>query len=265
MYRNSEIAAAHPDMSSLARKLDAWVERCEGEALRACDLHLWPSRWIKEAAQTRYGLPLQTGHLVPWGANIDPPPPPAVKKIEPDAPLHLLLVGRDWFAKGGPLAFETMQALRGRGVDARLTVIGCQPPPDHLTANVTVHTQLNKAVPEEKANFDAAFAQAHFLVQPSHESYGFVFCEASAHGLPSICLRVGGVPVRDGVNGFALPLGSDAEDFAGKVLALVANPDDYTAVSHSARIEYEERLNWDAWGKATADILRSAVEQKQRI
>ena len=65
--------------------------------------------------------------------------------------MRLLVIGRDWFAKGGPLAFDAMMVLRDKGVDARLTVIGCDPPEFHQNAHVTVHPQLNKAVPAEQA------------------------------------------------------------------------------------------------------------------
>ena len=263
VYRNSEIAAAHPDMSRLARRLDAWIERCEGDALRACDLLLWPSDWVKDAAQARYELAPESSFLVPWGANIDPPAPPAAREIGPGKPVHLLLVGRNWFAKGGPLAFDTMQVLRARGIDARLTVIGCQPPPEHQNAYVTVHPQLNKAVPVERDTFNAAFAQAHVLLQPSYESYGFVFCEASAHGLPSLCLRVGGVPVRDGVNGFALAEGADAASFAELIQSQIDQPAGYAQLCQSSCSEYDTRLNWDAWGQQVAQLLDAAVARKR--
>ncbi|MEN9061359.1 glycosyltransferase [Ponticoccus litoralis] len=143
-----------------------------------------------------------------------------------------------------------MTALRDSGIDARLTVIGCTPPEAHRSEHVTVHPQLNKAVPEELHRFEAAIAAAHFLVQPSYESYGFAFCEASAMGLPALCLRVGGVPVRDGVNGHALPPGATPGDFAALIRRYLDDAPAYAALCASARREYEVRLNWDAWGWA---------------
>ncbi|MBN9886174.1 glycosyltransferase family 4 protein [Pelagibaca abyssi] len=259
IYRNSEIGQAHPSKFPGGRLFDDRVERCEGQVFRRADLLFWPSRWLKEAADDRYGLDPSNSLLVPWGAGIAPPPPPEPTPIGRDRPVELLLVGRDWFAKGGPIAFDTMQALRARGIDARLTVIGCVPPEVHCNDFVTVHPQLDKSVPEEAAIFARAFAEAHFLVQPSYESYGFAFCEASAHGLPALCLAVGGVPVRDGVNGHALPQGSVPEDFAGLIETYLDTPDAYASLSRSARREYEEYLNWDAWGRTVARHLRARV------
>ncbi|MBS0123521.1 glycosyltransferase family 4 protein [Thetidibacter halocola] len=263
VFQASELGRVHGKGFRLTRPLDAWVERCERQALRRADLILWPSHWQRMRAEARYGLSPETALRVPWGANLDRVPSAPPRSIEPDGPLRLLLVGRDWWAKGGPLAFATMQALRTQGVDARLTVIGCTPPEFHRDAYVTVHPQLDKAVPAELATFNKTFGCAHFLVQPSYESYGFAFCEASAHGLPSLCLKVGGVPVLDGVNGHLLPADAKAQDFAAVIQRYRAAPDSYAALCRSTREKYETRLNWDAWGAEVAGLLQEAVARKR--
>ncbi|WP_136442045.1 glycosyltransferase family 4 protein [Pacificoceanicola onchidii] len=263
VYRTSEIGQAHDRLFRFGHLLDGWVERREREMLQQMDLLLWPSDWLQKAAEARYDLSPETAHLVPWGANLDAWPDPVSRSIDLDAPVRLLLIGRNWFAKGGPIAFDCMKALREQGFDARLTVIGCVPPEFHVNEWVTVHPQLNKAVPADLADFNAELAKAHFLVQPSFESYGFAYCEASAFGLPSLCLRVGGVPVRDGINGHALPLGSGADDFAALVRGYIENPGSYAALSSAARAEFEAHLNWDAWGRRVAGLLHEAVDRKR--
>ncbi|SMX31707.1 glycosyltransferase family 4 protein [Maliponia aquimaris] len=265
VYRLSEVGQAHGRHFALGHLLDDWVERRERATLRRMDLLLWPSSWLQDAAEERYGLDPARSHMVPWGANIRTPPSAGPRTLTPGGPIDLLVVGRNWHAKGGPVAFYTMQVLRARGVDARLTVIGCLPPDNHRNAHVTVHRQLNKAVPGELAIFEAALKAAHFMVMPSFESYGFAFCEAAAYGLPALCLRVGGVPVRDGLTGHALPPGADAEDFAAQIQGYLADPAAYSRLSLSARREFEARLNWDAWGSATADLLHEAVARKQHV
>lgn len=263
VFQTSEVGAHHGAGFRLTRPLDGWVERCERDALHNADLVFWPSVWQRDAAAARYGLPPDKAYRIPWGANLDWLPAEEPHRLRTDGPLRLLLVGRDWWAKGGPMAFDTMQALRAQGVDARLTVVGCTPPDVHRSDQVTVHAQLDKAVPEDLATFNMELARAHFLIQPSYESYGFAFCEASAHGLPSLCLAAGGVPVLDGINGFALPIGSDASDFAAVITRYRADPDAYAALSRSARQKYEERLNWDAWGRGVATQMQKAVEVKR--
>ncbi|WP_306043360.1 MULTISPECIES: glycosyltransferase family 4 protein [unclassified Mameliella] len=263
VYRESEIGQAHERIFKLGRFLDDWVERRERAALARADLLLWPSEWLRTAVESRYGIAPDRSRLVPWGANIPAPPLPAPRSLRQGQPVRLLVVGRDWVAKGGPVAFDTMMALRDAEVDARLTVIGCLPPEDHVNPFVTVYPQLNKAVPKEQAIFDTALAESHFMVMPSFESYGFAFCEAAAHGLPSLCLRVGGVPVRDGITGHALPLGAKATDFARIILSYLDAPDSYARLGRAARAEFEERLNWDAWGRRTAALLHEAVARKR--
>lgn len=260
VYRESEVGEAHAT-SVTGRVLDRWAERRERRILQRLDLGLWPSQWLKDAVDARYGLRPGVGHVVEWGANI-PPPPPARKVLTPGR-VNLLVIGRDWFAKGGHTAFDTLMILRATGVDAHLTVIGCKPPDAHRNAWVTVHRQLDKAVPEQLATFEAALANAHFLVQPSFESYGFAFCEASAYGIPSLCLRVGGVPIREGENGHALPPGSGPESFARLIRDYLSAPERYAALSRSARAVYEERLNWPAWGVRTAALLERAMVLKR--
>lgn len=263
IYRNSEIGIWHKSTLA-ARLLDNWIEKRERKTLEATDLLLWPSNWLKEAADARYGLNAETSHVVPWGANLATPAPRITPTVlKPKGPLRLLFIGRNWFAKGGPVAFETMQGLRSNGVDAHLTVIGCNPPSHHLNDHVTVHQQLDKAVPDQLTIFEKLLDDAHFVIMPSYESYGFAFCEASAYGVPSLCLRVGGVPVKDGINGHALPMGSGTADFIAVIERYLEDPKAYTKLAGTTRKEFETSLNWDAWGQTTARLMRDAVELKQ--
>jgi glycosyltransferase involved in cell wall biosynthesis len=115
-------------------------------------------------------------------------------------------------------------------------------------------------MPEDLAVFHDCFRSAHFLLMPSMESYGFAFCEASAFGLPSLCLDVGGVPVWNGVNGVTLPFGSDPDQFAEVIKRYLRQPETHAALRVSSRQVYEDRLNWDTWGRKVATLLQTEVE-----
>ena len=156
---------------------------------------------------------------------------------------------------------RTMQTLRTRGVDARLTVIGATPPALHGNENVTLLGPLDKGRPEEERLFHRTLASAHFLIQPSFESYGFAFCEAAAYGLPSLCLDIGGVPVRDGVTGHPLPAGAAPSDFADVVMRHLADPAGYAALRASSRTAFESSLNWDAWAKSAIALMASRLKR----
>ena len=259
-YRRSEIGRNFGASWAARNLLDPLTLRAERQIYRNLDIMLWPSEWLKREADALYGLNDSQSLVLPWGANIDAvPAETSPRSLSADAPVELLVVGRDWFAKGGPQAFEAMQILRAAGVDARLTVVGTTPPEFHQNEYVTIYPSLNKAVPEEKAKFEAALRQAHFLVQPSFESWGFAFCEAAAFGLPSLCLNVGGVPVRDGVTGHALPRGAGAREFADIIRGYLQNPARYGALRLSSRDAYETQLNWDSWGKSVQQIFEKRL------
>jgi glycosyltransferase involved in cell wall biosynthesis len=264
VYKRSEIGASYGGTWLGKRLLDPITLRAERRIFNAVDLLLWPSNWLKSQADALYNLPPGRALVVPWGANIERPVVPAAPlTIPPGGPVNLLLIGRDWFAKGGPLVFEILTTLRARGVDARLTVIGCQPPAFHRNAFVTVLGALEKSDPAQYALFQKTFQSSHFLVQPSIESWGFAFCEAAAYGLPSLCLRAGGVPVLNGQTGHALPLGSGAADFADIVMRYVAAPADYAALQIGARADYETRLNWDTWAQTATGLMARALTLKR--
>ena len=263
-YRESSVGASYGSWFSLSRRLDPWILRHETRAFHAADLLLWPSDWLNRAAVARYGLDPARSITVPWGANLPwVPPKPLPRPLGRGRPLRLLLVGRDWWSKGGPLAVETLRRLRAGGIDARLTVIGTVPPKEVLSPEVTVHRYLDKSDPAGMKTFETAMIDAHFLLQPSHESYGFAFCEASAYGLPALCLAVGGVPVREGINGHALPEGAGPEDFARIIEGYIDRPESYETLALSSREEYETRLNWEAWGRTVRQHLETALARKR--
>ena len=96
------------------------------------------------------------------------------------------------------------------------------------------------------------------MVMPSFESYGFAFCEASAFGLPSLCMDIGGVPVVDGVNGFAFPPEANVDAYVDCILEHRNDAKKYNALSKSARAYYEKHLNWGAWARSVkAKIIES--------
>lgn len=269
VYRNSVIGAKFGSFFAPSRLIDPLITRAEARTFRAADLLLWPSRWQRRAADAVYGLDPARSLTVPWGANIDTPAPEVdPPRIVPGAPVEMLFVGRDWHAKGGPMVLRVHRRLRDAGVDARLTVIGCVPPdlpPDAEAAGrITMHPSLDKEVPAEFAQFQAAFRRAHFLVLPSFESYGFAFCEASAYGLPSLCFGAGGVPVEEGRNGHALPPSASARDFARIIEGYLAAPDRYDLLRRSSRAEFDARLNWDAWGRRVADLVAGHLPSVRR-
>lgn len=199
--------------------------------------------------------------VVPWGANINIPSWFQPKTISYDHPLQLLLITRNWHNSGGALSFQTLQLLRSSGIDAHLTIVGCIPPDQHVNEWVTVHPFLDKSKPEEEATFLDILRRSHFLMHPSAVGLGFPVCEASAFGVPTLCFPSLADLVRDNVNGRIFPVSKTSEQFYHAIRYFLEYPGTYTAMSRSSRQEYEERLNWDAWGSATAHLLRDYMRK----
>ncbi|MFY0595767.1 MAG: glycosyltransferase family 4 protein [Cognatishimia sp.] len=262
-YRASEIGAGFGSFFKPARLLDRWVKAHETRCLQANDLNFWPSDWQKKQADQTYALRDATSQVVPWGANISTPERDTLNLDLPmQSEVRLLLVGRDWFAKGGPFVLEVLQRLLDLGVNARLSVIGTMPPPHDLGDHVDVYPNLDKSKPEDLATFEGLFKTSHLMVQPSLESFGFAFCEASAFALPSLCLNRGGIPVWDGINGHALPVGSTPQEFAELIQTYLKAPEEYQSLRHSARRCFEDKLNWQAWGREVKRQLLVARAEK---
>ena len=97
----------------------------------------------------------------------------------------------------------------------------------------------------------AAVAQRYreadlFTLACSDESFGAVFAEAMASGLPIVGSAVGGIPelVRDGRNGLLVPPG-DPEALAAAIGRLAASPRTRAEMGRRNRADAEEHLDWE--------------------
>ncbi|MES2492632.1 MAG: glycosyltransferase family 4 protein [Pseudomonadota bacterium] len=225
-----------------------------------CNVLMMTSQWGVDTAAESYGLPPERFLMTPYGANLEVDPgfqPPAG-----DGPLRLLFVGYAWERKGGPLALEIWRELRRRVGDAEFHIVGCEPPEAAGLEGVHVHGPLRKSVPDEYQRFVRLFAESSFFLMPSRqEAFGLVYAETAAFGRPAVAIATGGVTtvVRDGVTGLLLPPGAGPGDYADRILAAWTDPPAYQALCRAARQDYEERLNWNAWGERLEVALRRAT------
>ncbi len=264
-YKNSPVGAHFGSFFAPSRWLDPLVLKAEKKVFRSTDLLLWPSEWLKTEADALYGLSDEQSHWIPWGANAEPQQREHLNfdlTIE-KATVQLLLVGRDWIAKGGPLTVAVLDELTNRGFKAHLSVVGCEPPEEDRRSNMTVVGYLDRNKQSDKAQFEQLMLSSHFLLMPSYESYGFAFAEASAYAMPSLVLRVGGVPIVDGINGHALPENATAAEFADRIQSYISGQADYQQLRRTSRQYFEERLNWDAWGRAASALIADKVEKNR--
>lgn len=258
----------YPQFQSLSSMGRVEGERIEARAIRRAGAVVYPSQWAAGNARRHYGASPESTFVVPFGANLAEVP--ARKKALDRSlvsPIRLLLVGVDWARKGGSIAFDCLTSLLKMGIDARLTVCGCVPPPGYTHPDLEVIPFLDKDLPEHRARLSQLYLDSHFFVFPTRaEAAGIVVCEASAHGLPALVADTGGTGsvIRDGVNGFLMPFEADGAAYAAKIAETVRNPDLYRSLVASSRDEYEARLNWDAWGRDMRAVFGSILARQSR-
>jgi glycosyltransferase involved in cell wall biosynthesis len=222
------------------------------------------SEWNKNSAVKGYGIDTNKISVVPCGANLDKIPAATELNMDASGQCRLLFLGVEWDRKGGDITLETFRLLKQKGVDPYLHIIGCVPPLDIAAEkNITVIPFLDKNKEKDLKQLHQIFLQTDFLLLPTRaECAGVVFSEASAYGIPSITTDTGGVGtyVKNGINGFTLPLQDTANAYAEKISQLVADGQAIQNLKHSARKYYEENLNWDLWGKQFRKIAEQLVQ-----
>lgn len=241
-------------------------ENIEARAIAKSRAAVYPSAWPARSAHEHYGVPWSKILIYPFGANLDEVPSrEEALQHNIDRNLRLLWIGVDWNRKGGDTAVECLRELRRSGIDAHLTVCGCVPPFGHSDPHISVVPFLDKRDPTQRKTLSDLFLGSHFLVFPTRaEAYGIVIAEASAHGLPTLAPATGGVGgvLSDGQNGFLLPCGAVAIDYANAIRDVINDRDKYSALVRSSRTAYKERLNWDTWGESMRSLMLNALESR---
>jgi glycosyltransferase involved in cell wall biosynthesis len=253
----------YPEYRNLSPASVREGNQMEQSALDRSRLAIYSSDWAAETASAAYRVDPGKIRVVPFGANIDidhglDDVRGFVRHRGRDT-CRLLFAGVDWQRKGGDLVLRIAADLTARGIPVELDVLGCTPPvetPDY----VRVHGFVSKSSAGGDDLIRGLFEQAHFLLLPSRaETYGVVFAEASAYGLPSLATRVGGIPtvVQDRKNGQTFPLDAPASAYADYVADLFSRPADYEALALSSFAEYEARLNWGVAGRNVAALVEA--------
>ena len=253
----------YPDFSGLLAKSARDGNLIEMNAIEKSAALVYSSEWAAESAKNDYGAEESKVFVVPFGANFGRIPSRnlVLSKKRSDM-CRLLFVGREWVRKGGNIAFETLLKLLDMGIKTELTICGCVPPRDIVHKNMTVIPFLNKNNKEDAIRLEKLYLDSDFFILPTRaECFGISFCEANSYAIPVITTKTGGLRtvVKDGINGYLLPLSSEGEDYARIILEIYSDEQRYYKLRETSREEYDKRLNWDAWGKTTAGIIKSKL------
>jgi glycosyltransferase involved in cell wall biosynthesis len=111
---------------------------------------------------------------------------------------------------------------------------------------------IDKSTPDGEKRISELLFSSHFHVLFSTaEAFGVVFAEANAHGAPNIASDVGGIPtaVRNNRGGQRFDPHAPLSQIADYVQSALKDKAAYDALASRARMEFEERLNWEVSGR----------------
>ena len=162
---------------------------------------------------------------------------------------EVLFIGVDFARKGGWELLRAFRAVREKLPDAVLHLVGPRQlsVPADLAAGVVYHGFLSKSDPAQKAKLDELFRRCVLFVMPSlYEPFGVAPLEAMVHQLP--CLLTDRWALREmvvpGQTGDLVECGS-VEDLAGKLHALLREPEQLRPMGEAARLFALEHFTWD--------------------
>ena len=147
----------------------------------------------------------------------------------------MLTVGTVGLRKGSPYVLEAAKQLKGR---AQFRLIGGIEVEREAEAQLRKHLELTG--PVSRSEIARHFAWADVFLLPSLcEGSATVTYEALAHGLPVICTVNTGSVVRDGVEGFIVPI-RDAAAIVDRLRHLLDDPEMFKVMRTNATKRADE-------------------------
>lgn len=198
------------------------------------------------------------------GANVRRP---ANESIElPASPpdrgdLRLLLVASCPRRKRLMQSADLVLEMRRRGWDAVLEYIG----PSHAVcrqSHVSWSGRLRLSDPEDGVRHRALLRDSHFsLLLSEGEMFGISPIESASYGRPAMVTDAGGLPtvVQDGRTGRVVSNSGSLEEWADALEDVVNQPELYRSMSLACHRRYQQRLNWNAWGRDMSRHLLTLV------
>ncbi len=262
-----QLQGYYPNFSDLAGYNIRQGVELDRRAFQKATHCMLASEWNKNSAVNDYGIESNRISVVPCGANLAIIPAAETINFERSGGCNLLFLGVDWGRKGGVIALETFRILKQKGMNTSLHITGCVPPVDlSHEKGITVIPFLDKNKEEDFRQLQQLFLQTDFLLLPTRaECAGVVFSEASAYGIPSITSDTGGVStyVRNGINGFTLPVEAGGEAYALKIETIMKESSSLNGLKKSSRHYYETALAWDLWGTRFRQIAENCLQQSK--
>ena len=191
-----------------------------------------PSDFVRSALIAE-GVEVSKIFVVPYGVNVPAQQSEVgIQKTElKNRPLRVLVAGKVCLQKGSQAVCEAAQLLKGK---AQIRMVGSlHGLPEPVLNYLKKHVEVLGPVPRPTMANQDGWADV-FLLPSLCEGSATVTYEAMAHGLPVICTPNTGSVVRDGVDGFMVPV-RDAVAIATRLEQLAADSAMLEFLSANAR------------------------------
>lgn len=199
----------------------AWLERLKWRLNRDCfqaarQLVTW-SDWTKQGLIEAYEVPADKVTVIPPGVDVAAWTRPAPRTLH-DGTVKILFVGGDFTRKGGALLLHAFRELRHRGVELHVVTR------DRLIEEPGLFV-YNTMEPNSAALKQLTHDCDIFCLPTYGDCLPMVLSEAGAAGLPLVSTDVAAIPeiVRDGENGFVVPVGNEMA-LAAALRRLIESP-----------------------------------------
>lgn len=237
--------------------LAVWEARLELERWEwhHADAIICPSNFVAQGLQA-LGVDPRKIYEVPYGIELSRYDTPR-RFREDRRPLRLLSVGTVSLRKGPQYFFQALGQLNTSLVQARFVgPVAIREPYRRLLAK---SAEVTGRVPRGEVR--RHYEWADVLVFPSLcEGSATVTYEALAAGLPVITTPNSGSVVRDGVEGFIVPI-RDAEAIANRIERLARDRELWAWMSQNARQRAQE-FSWEKYGERLVEAIVIAFSKK---
>jgi glycosyltransferase involved in cell wall biosynthesis len=224
------------DWETVSERSDCAAEYCQREEAewQAAEVILCGSAFVRDGIARCCG-PVEKCVVVPYGVDLPSPrrgkggrrlDEVAALNYQPSTlrssatedgstlnrPLRVLSVGAVGLRKGSPYVMEAAKQLKDKAVFRMVGNIGVT---SQAEARLREHLELTGPAP--RSDIAKHFAWADVFLLPSLcEGSATVTYEALGYGLPVVCTPNAGSVVRDGLEGFIVPV-RDATAIAGRI------------------------------------------------
>jgi glycosyltransferase involved in cell wall biosynthesis len=238
----------YPSLNNVSRISSREVNFVEHRAFNKITLAFFSSSWASDFVKQHFKV--NSVSTISFGCNLKQMTEIYPKQLSAKK-CNLLFVGVDWERKGGDVALKILQDLVEKKIDARLTVIGCVPPPGNDLNHVRVIEKLDKDSAEGEREFVAILNRTDFFILPTRaDCTPIVIAEAFSAGVPVLATNTGGIPslVSEGVNGFMFAQ-DDVQGYVQRIIQLLNDSLQYNMISQNCIESYSTTFNWQRWAE----------------